>query len=83
MDEIQQLYKVLGRNIKYYRELHNIDKPRSERISQEKLAEFIEMSPSLISNMESEKISQGISVATLWKISKVLNVSIEKFFEQR
>ncbi len=75
-----QLNKIIGENIKYYRELYNIGKPRQERITQEKLAELAEVSTSLIGNMESEKTVQGISLYTLYKISTILSVSIEKFF---
>ena len=31
-------------------------------------------------NLESEKIDQGISVFTLWKISKALEIPIENLF---
>lgn len=76
----QQLNKIIGENIKYYRELYNIGKPRQERITQERLAELTDVSTSLIGNMESEKAVQGISLHTLYKISNVLSVSIENFF---
>lgn len=35
----------------------------------------------LFGNLESDKISQGISVFTLYKISLALDTPIEKFFE--
>ena len=75
-----ELNKIIGENIKYYRELFNIGKPRTMRITQERLAELVEVSTSLIGNMESGKTNQGVSVYTLYKISSILNVSIEKFF---
>ena len=40
------------------------------------------ISIALIGNLESEKISQGISVLTLWKISKALEIPIESLFEE-
>lgn len=40
------------------------------------------ISTALIGNLESEKISQGISVLTLWKISKALEIPIESLFEE-
>lgn len=79
MDE-EQLYKVIGRNIQYYRNHFNLKKKKEEKLTQEKLAELVGVSVSLIGNMESEKITQGISLYNLWKISRALNVSIEKFF---
>lgn len=75
-----QLNKIIGGNIKYYRELYNIGKPRKDRITQEKLAELAEISTSLVGNMESEKTIQGVSLYTLYKISNILHISIDKFF---
>ena len=71
----------IGQKIKYYRESHNLGKSRKDRITQEKLAEMINVSTTLIGSLESEKKKQGCSIYTLWKISKALNVSIEKFVE--
>ena len=78
-DEAQLNY-IIGQNVRYYRQLHNLGKPSSARITQEKLAELVEVSTSLIGNLESEKVNQGISLYTLWKISIAINTSIEKFF---
>ena len=36
-----ELNKILGENIKYYRELYNVGKSKNMRITQEKLAEII------------------------------------------
>jgi len=73
------LNKHIGQKIKYYRELHNLGKSRKDKITQEKLAEMVNVSTGLIGSMESEKKDQGCSIYTLWKISKALNISIEKF----
>ena len=51
-------------------------------MTQENLAELVDVSTALIGNLESEKIPQGISVYTLWKISQVLEVPIEKLFAE-
>ncbi len=75
-----KLNAIVGNNIKYYRELYNVGKPRRDRITQEKLAELCDVSTSLIGNMESEKTAQGISLYTLYKISIVLGVEMDKFF---
>lgn len=74
----EELFKIIGSNVKYYRKLYNLDKGK---MTQENLAELVDVSTALIGNLESEKISQGISVITLWKISKALEVPIEKLFE--
>lgn len=73
-----ELYNVIGRNIKYYRKLYNLQKGK---MTQEKLAELTDVSTALIGNLESEKIKQGLSVYTLWKISKALEISVEKLFD--
>ena len=51
-------------------------------MTQENLAELADVSTALIGNLESEKINQGISVFTLWKISKALNISVDKLFDE-
>lgn len=72
------IFKIIGRNIKYYRKLYNLEKGK---MTQEKLVELTDVSIALIGNLESEKIDQDLSVFTLWKISKVLEVPIEKLFD--
>ena len=79
MENIQStdLFKVIGKNIKYYRSLYNLEKGK---MTQEKLAELADVSTALIANVESDKINQGISVFTLWKISKALEIHVENLF---
>ena len=72
-----ELFKIIGKNIKYYRKLYNLEKGK---MTQEKLAELTDVSIALIGNLESENINQGISVFTLWKISKALEIPIENLF---
>lgn len=76
--ESQELFKIIGRNIKFYRKLYNLKKGK---MTQAQLAELINVSTALIANLESEHINQGISVFTLWKISKALEIPIEKLFD--
>ena len=80
MDNLEstELYRLIGKNIKYFRKLYNLE---VAKMTQEKLAELTDVSTALIGNLESEKISQGISVYTLYKISQVLDTPIEKFFK--
>ncbi len=73
-----ELFKIIGKNVKYYRKLYNLQKGK---MTQEQLAELANVSTALIGNLESEKIPQGISVYTLWKISQILDVPIENLFE--
>ena len=73
-----EIFNIIGKNVKYYRKLYNLNKGK---MTQENLAELVDVSTALIGNLESEKISQGISVVTLWKISQALEVPIENLFD--
>lgn len=77
----QEIFKIVGSNVRYYRQLYNLNHPR-EMISQAKLAEIIGVSTGLIGAIEAERL-QGVSVPVLWNISQVLEVSIDKFFEEQ
>ena len=74
-----ELFKIIGRNVKYYRKLYNL---KYGKMTQEDLAEIVDVSTSLIGGLESDKIEQGISVYNLWKISMALKVPIESFFDE-
>ena len=74
----KKLYNVIGKNVKYYRKLYNL---KCGKMTQENLAEIVDVSTALIGNLESDKIDQGISVYTLWKISKALNIDVSKLFD--
>ncbi len=76
----KQLYSIIGKNIRYYRKLYSLN---VKDMTQERLAEIANVSTSLIGNLESKKTYQGISIYNLYKISKILNVPIEKFFIDR
>lgn len=49
-------------------------------MTQKMLAEMIDVSTALIGNLESDKINQGISVGTLYKLCLVLNIPFDKIF---
>ena len=76
----EALFKIIGQNIKYYRILYGLNK---KKMTQEQLAEVIGVSTALIGNLESEKINQGISVPTLYKISKALEISMDELCAKR
>lgn len=76
----RELYYIIGSNIRYYRKLFSIN---NHEMTQEQLAEAINVSTALIGNLESKKTYQGISLYNLYKISKTLNVPIENFFIKR
>lgn len=74
----EKLNYIIGKNIKKYRKLYN---EKYGIMTQEMLAEIINVSVSLISSLESDKTNKGISINNLYKISIVLNTPINKFFE--
>ena len=51
-------------------------------ITQEQLAVDIGVSPEFIRKFESTKVSEGLSLLSLYKISIVLGISIDKFFDK-
>lgn len=69
----ENIIKTIAYNVIKYRKLNNI--------TQEQLAIDIGVSPEFISKFESTKGSEGLSLMSLYKISVVLNTSIDKFFE--
>ncbi len=76
-----EIFKIIGANVRYYRGLYNLNNP-SKKISQAKLAEMCDVSTGLIGSLETGKVL-GISIPVLYNISQILNVDIEKFFEER
>ena len=69
----ENIIKTIAYNVIKYRKLNNI--------TQEQLAIDIGVSPKFIRKFESTKGSEGLSLMSLYKISVVLNTSIDKFFE--
>ena len=73
MEELNALYNKIGNNVKKFRK-NNGD-------SQEDLANKLNMSRGFISQIESSKIKKGISIETLYKISKLYNTNIINCFK--
>lgn len=69
----ENIIKTIAYNVIKYRKLNNI--------TQEQLAIDIGVSPEFIRKFESTKGSEGLSLMSLYKISVVLNTTIDKFFE--
>ena len=70
----QELLLKIGLKVSYYRKLNGI--------SQEELAEKIGKSVGFIGMIEAPGVNKGVSIKTLFDISSVLNVPIQKFFEE-
>ena len=67
------IIETIAYNVIKYRKINNI--------TQEQLALDIGVSPEFLRKFESTKGSEGLSLLSLYKISIVLDTSIEKFFE--
>ena len=76
----EELKKIVGRNVRKYRLLYNAY--NKEKLTQAKLASKIGAKTPLIGALESENNNMGVSIYNLYMISQVLNVPIEKFFEE-
>lgn len=74
----EKLNYIIGKNIKKYRKLYN---KNGVNMTQEKIAELINVSVSHISSLESYKTKKGISISNLYKIAVVLDVPIQKLLE--
>ncbi len=70
----ENIIEVVAYNVIKYRKINGI--------TQEQLAIDIGVSPEFIRKFESTKGSEGLSLLSLYKISIVLDTSIEKFFEE-
>lgn len=68
------LYYVIGKNIKYYRELH--------KLTQGQLAEHAKISLSYLSKIEAEGCNKSLSLSTLNQIANALNIDICEFFKE-
>ncbi len=69
----ENIMETIAYNVIKYRKINGI--------TQEQLAIDIGVSPEFIRKFESTKGSEGLKIITLYKISIVLNTSMEKFFE--
>jgi transcriptional regulator with XRE-family HTH domain len=65
---------LVCQNIKKYRNI--------KKISLMELAEAVDVTPEHLKRIESVNDRNNISLITLYKISVVLNVSIDKFFKE-
>lgn len=69
-----ELYNVIGKNIKHYREQSNL--------TQMQLAELAQISISYLSKIEASGCNKSLSISVLNQIANILNVEIENFFKE-
>ena len=70
-EEFKDYYKMLGLKIAYYRKLKGL--------TQEQLAEIMEVDTSFIGQTEAPNIYKAISLDTLFRIGKALDTPPHKF----
>ena len=68
------LYRVIGANIKYYRE--------KEKLTQLQLADKAQISISYLSKIEASGCNKSLSISVLNQIANVLDVEITEFFKE-
>ncbi len=75
-EHFRENYRLLGLKIAYYR--------KKRGYTQEQFAELIGKSWSFISQIEANNgaVVKGVSLDTLFTISEVLDVPVEKFFAE-
>ena len=69
------LYRVIGKNIKYYREQKNL--------TQVQLAEQAKISISYLTKIEAAGCNKSLSISVLNQIANVLDVEISEFFKEK
>lgn len=69
-----KMYKVVGNNIKKYR--------KDKNISLDELSTYAEIKKSFLEKFEDAQTDLTISIYDLYKISVILDVSINKFFDE-
>lgn len=70
-----ELYKVIGANIKYYRE--------QTGLTQVQLSERLQISISYLSKIEASGCIKSLSISVLNHIANTLDVDINDFFQRR
>ena len=70
----KNIKRIVALNIRKYRKLKGY--------TQEQLAFYTDRSFEFIRRIESAKGKRGFSVETLWRIATVLEVPLDKFFEE-
>ena len=70
----EDIIKTVAKNIRKYR--------KEKNVTQEQLAVDIGVSPEFYRKFESTLGSEGITLVNVYRISVVLGVSIDKFFEE-
>ena len=65
----------IGLNVAYYRKLASL--------TQEELAEKVDLSRNTISKIENADVFHGMSLNTIFRLAEALNVSVKQLFDFR
>lgn len=68
------LYRVIGKNIKYYRQ--------NSKLTQIQLADLSGISISYLSKIEADGCDKSLSISVLNEIANALNIEIINFFKE-
>lgn len=68
------LYRIIGKNIKYYRE--------KSKLTQIQLADLSGISISYLSKIEANGCNKSLSISVLNEIANALNIEIIQFFKE-
>lgn len=73
--DLNYQYTIFSDNVKYYR--------KQSRLTQEQLAELADLSISYVKQIESNNEYKNISLTTILKISKALDIGVTTLFYNR
>lgn len=69
-----EMYKTVAKNVRYYR--------KKKGLSIDELSKYAEIKKGFLQEFEYSEENMAISIYDLYKISVILETSIDKFFEQ-
>ena len=69
-----EMYKTVAKNVTYYR--------KKKGLSIDELSKYAEIKKEFLQEFEYSEENMAISIYDLYKISVILETSIDKFFEQ-
>lgn len=72
-DEFKEYYKMIGLKVSYYRKIKGL--------TQEQLAEKMNVSTSFLGQIEAPNINKSISLSTLFRIAQALDTPPHKFLD--
>ena len=69
-----EMYKTVAKNIRFYR--------KEKGLSLDELSEYADIKKEFLQEFELSDTNMAISIYDLYKISVILETSIDKFFEE-